>query len=161
MKIYVAGASREVRAITAYMAELRQAGHEITFDWTKEVIAAQRAALVEPAAPKAGLSSAKRLECALLDAEGVLTADILWVVVPQENSYSVGCWTELGIAIGASGCGRTKRVVVSGDWERSAHTEFIFTELADARFGSHERALSYLCQLKSASGSDTQAKKEG
>jgi hypothetical protein len=145
MKIYVAGASREVHSIVSYMAELRRAGYEITHDWTRDVLEYQEAR--KAGLPASAITGQKRLECALLDAEGVLQCDVLWVVCPRSDSHSVGCWTELGIAIGASGCGRTKRVVVSGDWARSEHTEFISTELADQRFETHERALGYLCSL--------------
>lgn len=143
MKIYVAGASREVNDIVPFITALRQAGHEITFDWTREVLEYQRTAT----STKTPLTTEKRLECALADANGVLDCDLLWVCCPQPESHSVGCWTELGIAIGASGCGRTKQVVVSGQWRRSPHTEYIFTELSHPQFDTHEEALSYLCAL--------------
>ena len=93
MKIYVAGASRErnERAKPVIKA-LREAGIEITYDWTQNV---------DQYPPDSPAPSDEYLQnCAQEDHDGVVNADQILVLLP-EDSHSTGAWAELGIALGS------------------------------------------------------------
>ena|ERR1700687_3900051 len=145
MRIYVAGAwvEKEERARPA-MVKLRAAGHEITYDWIPSL---ERCAELEAAGinSDAGLSGADRLRFAVADRDGVLTADLLWVLCSNTQA-GAGHWVELGIAIGAR-CRRHElggflpRIVVSG----AKRNRTIFTALADCSMEHDEDALQWIC----------------
>lgn len=80
MKVYVAGKWEEKERVREVQEQLRAAGHTITHDWTSEPL------------------GAVPLECALLDKEGVLSADAYVGVFEKDLPYK-GAMSELGIAI--------------------------------------------------------------
>lgn len=135
MNIYVAGSSLEVALIEEYMRRLRAAGHIITHDWTVPVRESAQIA-------QRDLTEADRWRHARADRQGVLDADIFWMLIP--TTPSSGAWVELGIAAGG---GRPGLSIVSGDWRRS-----IFTSLADQRFDTHAEAFAFIMDLDTHAG---------
>lgn len=87
MKFFVSGKVGNEDDARKAMEVLREAGHEITFDWTT----------VEHLRPYDKNLSASR-EAAINETQGVISADVL-VVLARESG--VGMYVELGIAIGA------------------------------------------------------------
>lgn len=131
LRLYVAGASAEIDAIEPRIARLRAAWAEITHDWVADVRAAGTA--------NVGLTTDQRKRYAQTDLNGILRAEVVWLLVP--STLSKGCWIELGIALG-----QYKRIVVSDDDEMS-----IFTALASEAFATHDEAEAYLVRwIKSA-----------
>jgi len=124
MKIYLAGASKEIDLCESFRDRLRAAGHVITYDWMRELRCC-------PVADH-DLSHEARMQYALDDMRGVLSAHLVWLLVPENTS--AGCWVELGIALG-----RGDLVAVSGSWSRC-----IFADLAAYRFSDHESALEWI-----------------
>jgi hypothetical protein len=141
-KIYVAGASAQIELIEIFIAKLKEAGWEITFDWTVKVREVGNASPDDPDV---------RRDAALADLDGVRRAKVLWLVQPDATSTSTGAWVELGSALERRalaenhpdtphGVGvETVFVVVSGSSKKC-----IFSDLADMRFLSHDDALDYL-----------------
>ena len=89
MDIYVAGKWEEKQQVRIVQQILRNAGHEITFDWTQQLDVTDEIDLDE--------------QCKL-DIEGVMSADALVAVLVDENKYvckSSNRYVEIGIAIGA------------------------------------------------------------
>lgn len=138
MQIYVAGASSNIEMIEKFIALLKLAGFEITFDWT---VAVRTAGDASPDDPKI------RIEAANADLRGVETAEIVWVLQPDATSTSTGAWVELGSAITWRQVRReTFRqeatrpiVVVSG-----VSKKCIFSDKADYRFLNHDDAFAFI-----------------
>jgi hypothetical protein len=80
MRIYVASKFENQARVQEVMAQLVAAGHEITYDWTRN----------------AQVSAGQ----ALADVEGVLDAEAFVLIVEKELPYC-GALVELGIALGA------------------------------------------------------------
>ena len=133
MRIYVAGASAEAHMVSAYMRRLEDAGHTITLDWTKSVLANRAIGKTD-----AHLTRTERCVYAHADLKAVWDADAFWLILPSNNS--VGCWVEYGYAMGLDGHRPT--IVLSGHIDRS-----IFCELAPNRFDNHENALAFLLRV--------------
>jgi len=87
MKFFVSGKVGVENDAKKAMQALREAGHEITFDWTT----------IEDLKPYDLNSSASR-GAAIKETRGILDAD---VVVIFAHEKGVGLYVELGIAIGA------------------------------------------------------------
>lgn len=151
--IYVAGASKEVRLVQGYIHKLKEAGWRITEDWTLSVIENEGREITEQ----------ERQHCAHADGFGVAEADWLWLVSPI--APSVGCYVELGIALGQTYVrnvldGKTyalvpsaksifvpaaKNILVSGP----VFTNIFASHAAvTMRFDKHEQALSYLLDYR-------------
>lgn len=124
MKIYLAGASREIDLCESFRTRLRTEGHVITHDWMREI---RMCPVMDHE-----LSHEARHTYALDDMRGVLSADMVWILCP--DNQSIGCWVELGmaLAIGAT-------TVVSGNFSRC-----IFADLAPHRFATHEEAFTWI-----------------
>lgn len=159
MKVYVAGAwvEKDQRAVPI-MHRLREAGVEITHDWTKDEHQSSAAR------SDADMKPVDRFERANADQKGVVEADCVWLLAPHERGAS-GAWTEFGMAImmrdvihGLRGevydlvsrssfsegmkkalavSGKRRSVIVSG----ALHDRTIFTTLADWRYASDAEAL--------------------
>lgn len=139
-RIYLAAASstRETEA-KPYIARLRAAGWDISFDWTIEVDAAE----AHPTAYE--FMSENTLNNCDLDLRGVETADVVWVLAPSKPSTSTGAWVELGYALGlalARGFDQRPYILVSGDYERC-----LFTRRADQLIADHEKAFAAVNRL--------------
>lgn len=78
-RVYVAGKFEDSERVREVQAELRDLGHEITYDWTRQAQVS--------------------VEQARADISGVMTADFLVMVLEKEYPYK-GTWVEMGIAIG-------------------------------------------------------------
>lgn len=90
MKIYVIGSTHEIERTRAIMAALREAGHEITHDWTVNV---ERLG----ATPQ---DEDQALADARADAAGIRAAEhVVFLVSPDRPQR--GGHVEMGIALGA------------------------------------------------------------
>lgn len=98
MRFFVSGKVGVEDDAKAVMAALENAGHEISFDWTR----------ISHLRPYDENSAASR-EAACKEARGVKDADVLVILAHQGG---VGMYVELGIAIGA---GIPIRVVTDGE----------------------------------------------
>lgn len=116
MRIYVAGASKEIDLCEHWIKQLRLVGHEISHDWTIDIRTSK---------PDALLSYDQRRRYAIKDMSGVRSSDMVWLLVPRAES--TGAWTEFGLAL-AYGI----PVVVSGE-----HAKNIFCEIPLWRFADH------------------------
>jgi hypothetical protein len=132
LNIYVAGAwiEQDTR-VRPWITKLRAAGITITHDWT---VAEARPGITSDAE----LSPEERRAFAVADYNGVRSADVVWLLAPNENG-GCGSWVELGIALG-SGIGI---VYVSGPRAKRS----IFTELALGVFQTDEEAFKHITDL--------------
>ena len=87
MKFFVSGKVGVEGDVRAAMKVLRDAGHEITFDWTT----------IDHLRPYDENAAASR-EAAIKESRGVEDADVLIVL---SHDRGVGMYVELGIAIGS------------------------------------------------------------
>ena len=99
------------------------------------------------------LTDADRIKYAQADLDGVLQADIVWLLAANDKG-ACGSWVELGAALALranaralqrtkSGVGIVPHIVVSGPkWKRT-----IFTQLADRWDEDDELALAYVVGL--------------
>jgi hypothetical protein len=96
MKFFVSGKVGVESDVRSVMKAIREAGHEITFDWTT----------IDHLRPYDENATACR-DAALKESLGVKDADVLIVI---SHDRGVGMYVELGIAIG---CGVPVRVVTN------------------------------------------------
>lgn len=128
MRVYVAGASREMDRCAAAMALVRELGGTITCDWVEAIRAHGPA--------NEGMTDEDRRSFATEDLKGVSDADVLWLLAPE--GASAGAWTELGFALALRSTrarldpARPMRIVVSGP----ASARSIFSALADEEIPS-------------------------
>lgn len=144
---YLAGASAEpdITVVERYMALLREAGHVITFDWTKAVRA------VGNGSPP---DKDVRSSAAITDLQGVERCQIFWLLQP--SNQSTGAWVELGHALAFKKVRSllgTKRpiIIVSGATERcifaDEHPQLVDYRFANSWGSSHELALAQIGRL--------------
>ena len=119
MRIYLAGGSSERAMCAEYMRKLRAVGHVITYDWTES------AGWTRKFSPEEDRAQARA------DFDAVISADVVWILVPEQKSE--GSHFELGAALS-----RGIRTVVSGPHLRAQHR--IFTMLAHESYESHDEA---------------------
>lgn len=136
-KIYIAAWSEEVERARTWMAKAREAGYEITCDWTPEVErfrSAGRAPTFE-----------ERLVAADVDMAGVLAADIVWVLCPATGG--AGVHTELGIALGWNAALEAFGNNVQDDINiiaSGAHARNVFGAKATYFFDTDEEAFEHI-----------------
>jgi hypothetical protein len=94
------------------------------------------------------LTDADRRKYAQADLDGVLAADIVWLLAANDRG-ACGSWVELGAALAAKtrfamvpSSAKPPHIVVSGP--KCKRT--IFTELADVLFETDEAALAYVIE---------------
>lgn len=141
MKVYLAASSRDLTLVQYWMDACEAAGGiTISYNWIPDVERAVRGASV---------SDETMREVAQRDAEGVRTADVVWVLCTERPT--AGAWWELGYACGLwststetlASLGRAPVVIVSGEYRRC-----IFTVLDSIqRFDTHEAAFAWLVEL--------------
>ena len=141
-RIYVAGASIEHERVASFADRLCvNDRYFITYPWWQDVAKAKAEGLSDR-----DMSKGQRKLQALRDLyEGVLSADVFWLLVPATSS--TGAWCELGAALvsahmadrGLGGGPDPYVVIVSGDIQAS-----IFTSLAHHGFATHDEALAHL-----------------
>jgi hypothetical protein len=128
--IYVAGASSEMATCQFWMRKLENAGLTITHDWCAAI---EKVGSANPAEA----TLVELLKYAELDRDGILNADVFWLLVP--DGHSTGSWTELGLALYSRTVFQRPRIIVSGNWRRN-----IFCALADRRLDTHENAFEWI-----------------
>lgn len=128
MKAYLCGAFSERARVKAMMSRLREAGIEISFDWTADPPPGVTC--------DADLTAEQRSTYARADLRGVELADVVWLLAPESTSR--GAWVEFGYALAVQAI-----TIVSGPAWRSS----IFTEVANHTFESDEEALSHLVSV--------------
>ena len=141
IKVYVAGASKEADRCRAAMEYARELGCVITCDWLAEI--------ERVGAANEGLSNEQRTESAIADLEGVIAADVFWLLAPENQS--TGAWTELGYALALRDqqrrAGQTPiEVVVSGP----GRARSIFSALADVELASDITAARHISAIAKA-----------
>jgi hypothetical protein len=99
VNVYVASSQHECDRASAFMAQARAAGCEVSHDWTVEVTGS-------PAA-----TDAARFRAAALDYVGVRDAEAVIILGPTRDDWGCAMWTELGIALA---CGKLCIVVNGG-----------------------------------------------
>ena len=121
MRVYVAGGSDErITHARAMIDRLTKCGIIITHDWTRCEGYGRE-------------SSENERRCwAMQDIEGVRSADVVWVMVPDRRSEGSAC--ELGAALALG-----KRVIVSGPHVKQPSR--IFCLLAED-YATHEEAFA-------------------
>jgi hypothetical protein len=122
VKVYVAASSKQIDRARAAMDRLRAAGHTVTHDWTASIAEVGCANPIDA-------TRQQRRNWALDDLQGVLEADVLWVLMPADHD-SFGAGVEFGRAIDSD----VSRIVCSGACAS------IFTSLADAEYGRDDQA---------------------
>ncbi len=125
MKVYVCGGSSERALIASYIKPLREAGVEITHDWTACEGYARTSTLSE------------RVTWANQDLEGVRKADLVWAICPDKMSE--GCFAEIGAALALR-----KTVFVSGPF--ALRESRIFALLA-RHFPDNSGAFREICAM--------------
>lgn len=121
MRIYLAGGSLELLLCAQYIDALRAAGHVITYDWTQSFTGKH--------------TLQEDHDQALADLNAVLSADVVWILVPADKSE--GSHFEMGAALA-----RGIRTIVSGPHLCAQHR--IFPLLAAERYETHEAAFASL-----------------
>jgi hypothetical protein len=131
MKIYVASAFTNKAVVQHWQAKLREIGVAITHDWTTAEA---------PPGPGGELTMPleEQQKHALADVQGVLAADLVWIIAPETGGC--GCWFEMGLAYGDVDGGVPRRIVVSGP------RRTIFTSLV-GHFTTHEEAFEVIKTL--------------
>jgi hypothetical protein len=125
--IYVAGGSSEAAEVAEMIARLKAIGYEVTYDWTKEVLAATT--------PERYLPRDRMIEAAKCDLVAIDNADIFWLMIPKKTS--IGSSFEFAYAYTRG----YSPIYISGD-----HRSSIFYQLAEPYllFGTHEKAFAML-----------------
>lgn len=128
LRVYVAGGASERAQAGVWIRRLREAGVEVTHDWTGD-------------AAWYGGTVAKR---AAADLDGVRRADVLWYLAPADKSE--GSSGELCAALVLG-----KRVIVSGPWDAAGR---IFPGLAGERYAGHEEGFAGVVRAAAGRVSD-------
>lgn len=128
MKVYVAGASKEVNRAVRMMQRLRDGGVTVTSTWP-EVIRA-----VGQANPK-DATVEQYIEWASKSLSEVRASDALWLLIPEIDA--VGAYIELGVAHALD-----KLIVASG-----AHRPIFTNALAKCHSAYDAEIATYLIDL--------------
>jgi hypothetical protein len=153
MRVYVASsyADKEKLAMP-WIKRLRESEITISHDWTvktKETPDAPDSAFAPGATNELDLPLDIQRELALEDLEGVITADVVWIVAPPTGGC--GCWIELGYAMSLRNQTWSLRhqtrvapsILISGP------RRTIFASLAE-HFDAHDDAFAYIQKLAAA-----------
>ncbi len=128
MRLYIAGGSDErLTVVRHFVDRVIACGVTITHDWT-------RCESYDRACADEDMRA-----CAIADAKGVESADLVWIIVPSNKSE--GSATEIGIA-----CGRKIPFIASGPRARGN----IFALLAVRIFDMHEQAFDWILAAQRA-----------
>jgi hypothetical protein len=104
MRIYIAGSSKEVERVKHWQGQARLRGHQITHDWTGDVIANPNDSALTPEHMRRAASE---------DFAGVYRCSVFWLLAPEVKSE--GAFFELGVAYcRAFITGANPDVIVSG-----------------------------------------------
>ena len=129
MRVYVAGASKEPGRVRQAMDWVdADPNLELTQDWLTDI---------ENEVSDDQLTHDQRVHYAFKDLSAVWRSKVIWVLIP--NNQSVGCWVELGYALGAGRPGT--HVVISGKSQG-----VIFCAMG-MEFGEDEAAFFYVQKI--------------
>jgi nucleoside 2-deoxyribosyltransferase len=107
VRVYLAAASSDLHRVETWSRHLREAGVEVTSDWP-EII--RKAGAANPR----DVAQEQRQVWSDHDLDQVLEADIVWFLVPHDDTPARGAYFEAGYAIGQGW-----RVIFSGDTKQS------------------------------------------
>lgn len=130
MHVYVAGRTSSYEKVREIHKQLTDAGHTITYDWTRAV--PDEAWESQDAMASIDPSPDFMRGQALNDINGVLTADVL-VLVAGENM--VGSYIEVGAALAFGDC----EIIIVGEVERMS----VFYFLPQVSFSREEDLLEH------------------
>ena len=134
LQVYVAGASQDIPRAKAIMQALRGTGMaEITHDWIPDI---------ENSPGDENLTPEQHRPFAEKDVQGVIKADMLWLLTPEFPSS--GAWVELGVAIGyrlAKGSFSQQPIVISSGPKASRN---LFCSLSDQQFDTDDAAFAWI-----------------
>lgn len=140
LRVYVAGASKEIDRCRAAMDYVRELGGVIACDWIAEIERVGSA--------NEGLTQEQRRESAEADLCGIMGADVFWLLVPENDSK--GAWVELGAALVSREIWRANDavehptvIIVSGPGSKRS----IFAALADLETPSDITAMRRVAEL--------------
>lgn len=142
MKVYLAGAAKELEVCESWRDLLIGEGIEISYDWMRDIRAAGENVRDRD------LSQESRHQYARNDLNGVTFADVFWLLVPEEKG--VGCWVELGYALRQYWLFRNLTVIASGDHLRTIFLSGEDTPAGRAGalcFDSHAEAFDEVVRL--------------
>lgn len=147
LKIYIAGASAELHRAENAIAFARRTSCEVTLDWPPFI----RAHGGDMKDNRSGMERAKN---ALDDIDAVIAADVLWCLIPKEQTK--GMWCELGAALSLNqlassnptSYGNLKTLIVCS-WEVPSFKKNIplFAEPAKRLFSSDDAACHFIKRL--------------
>jgi hypothetical protein len=135
VRVYIAASSTELELAEWYMLEVRKLGHEITYDWTRNIRAV---GLANPT----DWDLARRFTVAERNAEGIQAAACFWAILPMHASLGVS-W-ELGYASALHWrMGEPNLILISGDWRST-----VFSGHGTIVRDTHVKALEVLQSLR-------------
>lgn len=137
MKVYISSGSSEAETAAHYVAKLREAGIQITFDWSAKVLESRAAGNADQIGRVDHvLSDNERKIAKAADLTAVMDADIFWYIVPKRASFGAGVeYREAEY--------EDIPIVVSGDFKQS-----LFTVDAEHSFAEHDDALAWILNEK-------------
>jgi hypothetical protein len=101
MKFYVTGRSSNYPRVEAAVKEIKERGHEITFEWS-----------ALPMAKPFSENQAKATEYAMKGIQGVIDADVYIIFVHKDGN---GVFTEFGAALASNAIKGTPLIFAIGD----------------------------------------------
>lgn len=127
-KVYLAASSLEIARVRRCQRALANAGHVLALDWLTPILDNAAVGKLDASLPddEAALH-------AWTDLEAVRTADVLWLLAPEQQTR--GAWVELGFAIAMG-----KLTIVSGPAMRCS----IFARCATHMVDRDESVLALL-----------------
>ena len=143
-RIYLCGGSTEATMVASFATRLKAAGHSITHNWMKHVLAHQANGGTD-----ATLTQEAANQAADEDLAGVRSADILWLLFPKVASFGSGVefgvmlervrWIQSAAEQFPMIRAHVPTLMVSGNYTRS-----IFARKANLGFTDHEHAFDWL-----------------
>ena len=135
MRIYIAGASKELDRVKSAYAIARELGFELTYDWVAEVEA-------HNGVTNEGLDDGERRRLSTKEVYAVVLADVFWLLCPQ--GVGVGAFVELGVAVAAQRLAYDRHIIVaSGPTRRT-----IFGAQADFEVPTDEDGANIVRELR-------------
>jgi hypothetical protein len=126
LKVYVAGASREIERAKRMMAAVQHHGMVVAYDWP--------ARIEEAGSANEGLTAAVSKAASLEALGGVASSHVFWFLLP--NDTTIGAYVELGYFLGIG-----KGIAIGSG---GAHGVSIFTATFHVTFDTDEQALEWL-----------------
>ena len=145
LKIYIAGASAELHRAENAIALARRSSCEITLDWPPFIRA-------HGGDVKDNRPGSERAKNATDDIDAVIDADIIWCLIPMEQTK--GMWCELGAALALNQLAKRDPVnyghhetMIVCSWEVPSfkvHGVPLFVEPSTRQFSSDDAACHFI-----------------